>query len=101
MSHGIPAFKPATLMRTEEGPGRRIALTKLDGLAPEERKGSLIGWEHTPPWAGHPYMVQLHQGVVLRTSPVREVTAQGSRLLIKTRNSLYQVEYLPPEIPSP
>ncbi len=91
---GTIAIKQGQLAKTEEGTRRKISLTKLETVGREPRRGSVIGWECAFPQRGHPYLVQLHRGAILRTSPVQEIRKGREILIIKTMNSVYQVEYL-------
>jgi len=90
------AFKHTPLTRTDQGVRRKISLTKIENVGGPQ-KGSVIGWECAPPQQGYPYMVQLHQGAVLRTSPIQHVREGSEVVIIRTMNSVYQVAYLEEE----
>ena len=91
---GNIALKFTPLTRTEQGARQKISLTKIENVGREPQKGSVIGWECAPPQQGYPYMVQLHQGAVLRTSPIQQVREGSGVVIIRTMNSVYQVAYL-------
>ena len=79
---------------TEETSARKISVTRLMNGDLEPRRGSLIGWESACPRKGDPYLIYLHEGMLLKTSPVQEVSDNGDTLILKTVNSVYQVEYI-------
>ena len=82
------------LNRTEEIPAWRISLTKLESIDGETKKGSVIGWEGAPPQKGRSYVIYLHEGTALKTSAVQDIQEADNAVIIKTANSVYQVEYI-------
>jgi hypothetical protein len=90
----VMAHTEYSAARTEETSSRKISVTRLHNGDVEPRRGSLIGWESTCPRKGDPYLIYLHEGMLLKTSPVQEVNDNGDTLILKTVNSVYQVEYI-------
>ena len=82
------------LERTEEISAWKISLTKLETMGMEPKKGTVIGWAAHAPKKGHPYIVHLNQNTALKTSPVKDVRKTGNGFIIKTFNSVYQVQYI-------
>lgn len=82
---------------TEEIPTRKISLTKLGSEDAEPKKGGVIGWEYAPPRIGRPYLIYLYEGMVLRTSAVQDVQKANKAFIVRTLNSVYQLEYLEEE----
>ena len=82
------------LERTEEISAWKISLTKLEAVGMELRRGTLIGWAAHEPEEGRPYTILLDKTTGLKTSPVQEVEKTGNGFIIRTRNSIYQVEYI-------
>ena len=82
------------LEKTEEISAWKISLTKLEAMGMELRKGSLIGWVAHEPEEGRPYIVLLDKITGLKTSPVQEVEKVDNGFIIRTVNSIYQVEYI-------
>jgi len=84
-----------TTGKTCEILSKRIALSKIERIGDDPR-GTVVGWESAPPVKGERYAVYLGKGRVLRTSVVEEVRETPESVLIKTANSIYKVQYLPP-----
>ena len=82
------------LERTEEIPAWKISLTKVETMGMGPKKGTVIGWATDAPKKGHPYIVHLDQNTALKTSRVQEVRKTDNGFIIKTFNSVYQVEYM-------
>lgn len=82
-----------SLVKTHEILVKKISLTRIESID-KEQKGAVIGWEYGPPRKGERYSVYLGEGKVLRTSPVEDVKETHYALLVKTRNSVYRVEYM-------
>jgi hypothetical protein len=91
---GVMAPEKSPVKRTAEIPTRKISLLKLAATREETTKGGVAGWECAPPRIGRPYAIWLYEGMVLRTSPVRDIRKTKCALIIKTLNSLYRLEYL-------
>lgn len=81
--------------RTCEILTRRIALSKIERIG-HDPKGTVVGWECSPPAKGERYGVYLGKGRVLRTSVVEDIREMQDYILIKTANSVYKVQYLSP-----
>jgi hypothetical protein len=73
-------------------PTRKVSLTKLDNMDSGQKRGEIIGWETSLPQKGAPYQVWLHKGLVLTTSPVQHIKQSDDVLIIRTLNSIYQVQ---------
>jgi len=93
------------LLLTEAGEGmgppspsrRRVRVTKVLGMGKGEMKYHVFeGMEEAPPEAGRPYRVRTDGEVTIRTTPVLQVTPP----YFQTRNSVYKIEALEPEVPS-
>jgi hypothetical protein len=82
------------LTKTHESRARQISIARVETVTTGSKKGSLIGWEFDAPKRGSPYKVYLHEGMLLRTSPIQDFRETDKGLIIKTQNSVYQVEYL-------
>ena len=78
---------------TEELSFRRISLKRLQDRELESTMKGFLGWEYAPPRIGDPYVIHF-QGMVLKTSPVKIIQRTKDVTIIKTANSIYQVEYL-------
>lgn len=77
---------------------RRVRVTKVLGMGKGEiRYQAFEGMEEAPPAAGRPYRVLTDSEVVIRTSPVLQVTFP----YFQTRNSVYRIEVVDSEIPPP
>lgn len=77
---------------------RRVRVTKVLGMGKGEIKYQAFeGVEETPPIAGRPYRVRTDGEATIRTSPVLQVTFP----YFQTRNSVYRIEVVEPEIPPP
>jgi hypothetical protein len=72
---------------------RRISLLKLGSTQKPSNAGGVKGWELTPPETGQRYVVKMNDQMILKTSPVQEVRRASEALVIKTKNSLYRIEY--------
>jgi hypothetical protein len=81
------------LQGTNQTPGRKVSLTKLKGKAEAPKQSGVIGWEYAAPVAGQPYRILLYEGMVLRTSLVKEIRKTSSSVIIRTLNSVYQITY--------
>jgi hypothetical protein len=82
------------LESTAEMAAWKISLTKLEAMGMEPRKGSLIGWAAQEPEEGQPYIVLLDKSSGLKTSPVQEVEKIDNGFIIRTKNSIYQIEHI-------
>ena len=82
------------LRETEESFGWQISLTKIEKMWMEKKEGSFIGWAAHAPKEGEPYIVLLDKSNGLKTSPVQEVQEVSNGYIIRTLNSVYQVEYI-------
>jgi len=85
-----------TLTSTQEGLAPKVSLTRVNGTDAGSGKRNFVGWEYCPPQVGHSYMVFLNDDGLIKTSQVQKVITVHGRLVIKTLNSFYNVEYLLP-----
>lgn len=88
------ATNSGSLAKTVEIRTKKISLTKIGNVNKEKKRGGVIGWECAPPQRGHPYSLYLYEGMVLKTSRVRDVQKTNDGVIVKTVNSVYQVIYL-------
>jgi hypothetical protein len=79
---------------THEGFAPRIALIRVNGAELEPGKDNYWGWEYLPPKVGRPYVLLLDGGKLIKTTVIQKVITFQGRLVIRTMNSFYQVEYL-------
>lgn len=90
----MPSDDPKS-MGTEETPARKISLIKVDGGSGKVPKGvGVNGWEYAPPMMGEPYLIHLHEGMVLKTSPIQNLQETRGGVIITTLNSVYHVKYV-------
>jgi hypothetical protein len=88
------AIDDLDLTKTEESPLKKISVTKLGNMSQDTKKGGFIAWEYAPPLRGQRYKILIYEGVVLRTSLVRDVKETDGGLIVETLNSVYRVRYL-------
>ncbi len=72
---------------------RKLSFTKIDKGGNVKNECS-VGWEYEPPRKGKNYSIFLGEGRVLRTSPVKDVTENFHSIIVRTKNSIYQLKYL-------
>jgi hypothetical protein len=82
---------------TQEMHLRKISFRRVAELGEKVKTESSIGWECLTPRKGLPYQIQLQNGAIFRTSPIREMEKTEIGVVIRTANSIYEVRYLQEE----
>ena len=72
MSHKMEA-KNHKLLKTDLTRNRQISLTRLETETPGNKKGSVIAWECDSPKKGSHYKAYLLDGMLLKTSLVKDL----------------------------
>jgi hypothetical protein len=81
------------LNRTLDLPAKKISFTRIFGTGRPAANG-VVGWEMEPPEEGKRYRVYLGRGKILKTSVITEIQRTPHAIFVRTKNSLYQIEYL-------
>jgi hypothetical protein len=81
------------LSDTQDNALRKVSLTKIYGQR-RRSENIIVGWESGAPVKGKPYTIYLSRGRAFRTSRVEEVKEASKGFVIKTMNSLYEVQYV-------
>ncbi len=73
---------------------REVSYRRVAELGEKVKAEDSIGWECVAPKKGLPYELQLQQGAIFRTSPIKEIEKTETGVVIRTANSIYEVRYL-------
>jgi hypothetical protein len=80
------------LRRTYEILTKKVSVIKV--AKGKNRTQEIVGYEYEIPTAGEPYSVFVNGGKVFKTSSVQEIKETYNGVLIKTKNSIYRIQYL-------